>query len=396
MGDPTQPTLSSLEPSLPSRNYFDPEQYQRELEAIWYRNWLCVGRMEELSEPRDYKVVEVGSQSILVTRDREGQLHAFHNTCRHRGSALCTQARGRFRGNAIVCPYHAWTYSLAGELKGTPHQLRSPDFRTEDFPLYRVALDTWGGFIFVNLLGEAAPPLAEGLDELTDEVANWSLDPLRVGRRIECTMACNWKIFWENFLECLHCPGVHPELCRIVPIFGRGLQAEDDDPNCPPELVGRGTAPLAPGALTWTLDGQTELPELPGLDDADRERGQSFGMLLPSVFVCAHIDYVRTARILPVSPEQTRLVVEWLFSKEALDRGDPGLPERATALGALVTEQAARVCEINQRGLRCLCHEGGVLLPQEYEVHDFHRWVRNALDEAPREPSGVRSSETKR
>ena len=106
MGDPTQPTLSRLEPSLPSRSYFDPEQYQRELEAIWYRNWLCIGRIEELSEPRDYKVVEVGSQSILVTRDHEGRLHAFHNTCRHRGSVLCTQERGRLPGNAIVCPYH--------------------------------------------------------------------------------------------------------------------------------------------------------------------------------------------------------------------------------------------------------------------------------------------------
>jgi Rieske 2Fe-2S family protein len=270
MDNPTRPTLSHLEPSLPSRSYFDPDHYQRELEAIWYRSWLCIGRAEELAEPRHYKVVDIGSQSILVTRDRKGQLYAFHNTCRHRGSVLCEQARGRFRGNAIVCPYHAWAYSLDGELKGTPHQLRSPDFDTQDFSLYRVALDTWGGFIFVNLLGEAAPPLADGLDGLTYEVANWPLEALRVGRRIERTLACNWKIFWENFLECFHCPTVHPELCRIVPIYGRGLQAEDEDPNCAPELVGRGAAPLAPGAVTWSLDGQTDLPELPGLDDADR------------------------------------------------------------------------------------------------------------------------------
>ncbi len=85
-----------------------------------------------------------------------------------------------------------------------------------------MALDTWDGFMFVNLLGEAAPPLADGLHELTNEVANWSLEPLCVGRRIERTKASNWKIFWENYLECFHCPGVHPELCRIVPIFGRG------------------------------------------------------------------------------------------------------------------------------------------------------------------------------
>jgi Rieske 2Fe-2S family protein len=381
MDDRTRPILSNLEPSLPSRSYIDPEHYQRELEAIWYRSWLCVGRAEEIAEPRDYKVVEVGNQSIVVTRDQEGQLHAFHNTCRHRGSLLCTESRGRFRGNAIVCPYHGWTYSLAGELKGAPHQVRSPDFRTRDFSLYRVAIETWGGFVFVNLLGDEAKPFADEFEDLIGETANWSFEPLRVGRRVERRLACNWKIFWENYMECFHCPGVHPELCRIVPIFGRGLQAEEDDPNCPPELVGKDTAPLAPGAVTWTLDGKTELPELPGLDAADRARGHSFGTLLPSVFVCAHVDLVRTGRLLPLSPEETLIVVEWLFPKDVLERGDPGLPERATALGALVLEQDARVCELNQQGLRCLRHDRGVLVPQEYEVRNFHRWLRGALGE---------------
>jgi Rieske 2Fe-2S family protein len=147
--------------------------------------------------------------------------------------------------------------------------------------------------------------------------------------------------------------------------------------------VGRGTAPLAPGAVTWSLDGQTELPELPGLDDSDRERGQTFGVLVPSMFVCAHIDYVRFVRTLPVSPEETRLVVEWLFSSDVLERGDTGVLDRMTALGALVVEQDARACELNQRGLRWRRHEQGVLVPQESDVHDFHRWVRNALGELP-------------
>jgi Rieske 2Fe-2S family protein len=381
MDDSTRPTLSRLEPSLPSDSYFNPENYQRELEAIWYRNWLCIGRADELPEPRQYKVVEVGSQNILVTRDSDGRLQAFHNTCRHRGSVLCTETSGRFRANAIVCPYHGWTYSLSGELKGAPHQLPTPDFHTRDFPLYRVALDTWGGFVFVNLLGEEAPPLAERLEEETGELENWPLEKLRVGRRIERTLACNWKIFWENFLECFHCPGVHPELCRIVPVYGRGLQAEEEDPNCPPERVGGWTTPLAPGAVTWSLDGQTELPVLPGLDDADRERGQTFGVLVPSMFVCAHIDYVRSVRALPVSPEKTRLVVEWLFSEEVIERGDPEVLKRTTELGTRVVEQDARACELNQKGLHCLPHAQGVLVPQEYGVHEFHRWVSRALDE---------------
>ena len=137
--------------SLPSRWYYDPAQHARELEAIWYRDWVCVGREEELREAGDYFVAAVGDESLVVTRDRDGRLHAFHNTCRHRGSRLCTVPRGRFAGGRIVCPYHAWSYALSGELLATPKMELPRDFRREEHALYAVHVDTWGGFLFVNL-----------------------------------------------------------------------------------------------------------------------------------------------------------------------------------------------------------------------------------------------------
>jgi len=373
--------LRGDEPTLPSDWYIDPAHHRRELASIWYRRWVCVGREEELGAPRDFAVVGIGDQSVLLARDLDGGLRAFHNTCRHRGSRLCDEERGRLRGAAIVCPYHGWTYGLDGSLRGARHQVESPAFRREEHSLYPVAVDSWGGFLFVNLQGEAAPPLSTELGDAPEELGAWPLASLRVGHREVLALACNWKVFWENFSECFHCPGVHPELSRLVPIYGRGLQDPADEGASPPAKDADGSGPLAPGAVTWTLDGRSELPPLPGLGEAERRRGQVFGVSWPSTFVVAHVDYARSVRLRPIGPEQTELVVEWLFDPAVLASGDLDL-ERIVALGRLVVEQDSRACERNQQGLHSLAHRQGVLVPQEYGVFAFQQWVREQLDGA--------------
>jgi Rieske 2Fe-2S family protein len=375
--------LPRLERTLPGVYYLDPEHYRRELDVFWFRRWLYACRAENVARARDYQVIEVGDQSILITRDLAGRLHAFHNTCRHRGSILCPEPQGRFVGASIVCPYHGWTYSLEGELLGARHQLPSADFRAEDHPLYRVAVDEWAGCVFVNLLGESAPPLREALGEIPATLASWPIEDLVVGHRITRVVECNWKIFWENFAECFHCPRVHPELCEIVPIYGRGLQNPAEDAGyVPPEgaAADAGLPGLAPGAVTWSLDGQTDLPHFPDLTETERRRGQTFGILRPGVFLVAHVDYARIVRVLPRGPERIELSTEWLFPASVVASPDFDR-ERATALGALVVEQDARICELNQRGLHCRRHDTGVLVPQEYGVHEFQSWVRRELDE---------------
>jgi len=372
--------LRGDEPTLPSQWYIDPAHHRRELASIWYRRWLCVGREDELPAPRDFAVAGIGDQSVLLVRDQDGGLRAFHNTCRHRGSRLCDEERGRLRGAAIVCPYHGWTYGLDGSLRGARYQIESPAFRREEHSLHPVAVDCWGGFLFVNLQGEAAPPLLSELGEAPGALGAWPLASLRVGHREVLELACNWKVFWENFSECFHCPGVHPELSRLVPIYGRGLLDPADEGAPPSEKEAERPGPLAPGAVTWTLDGRSELPPLPGLGEAERRRGQVFGVSWPSTFVVAHVDYVRSVRLRPIGPERTELVVEWLFDPALLARGDLDL-ERIVALGRLVVEQDSRACERNQQGLHSLAHRQGVLVPQEYGVFAFQQWVREQLGE---------------
>ena len=140
----TREALKRVQPGLPATWYRDPEHYRRELEVFWHDRWIAVAREEEISAPGDWRAVRVGTQSLVILRTEGGELKAFHNVCRHRGSVLCTGESGRFQRQRIVCPYHAWTYDLAGQLVATPRRMATADFRMEDYPLYGVTSGTWG------------------------------------------------------------------------------------------------------------------------------------------------------------------------------------------------------------------------------------------------------------
>ncbi|OBQ62024.1 MULTISPECIES: aromatic ring-hydroxylating oxygenase subunit alpha [Mesorhizobium] len=368
--------LTQTEPTLPSSAYWDAAAYQLDLDAIWYKNWLLVCREADLAQPLAFRRFRIGTQDIIVLRDDTGALRAFHNTCRHRGSQLCQESEGRLKARLITCPYHAWSYSLRGDLVRVPSKSLPDGFDKADHPLYRVALSVWRGFVFINLQEDAAGSAQASFDPASGNLGNWPLETLVAGHVLRKVMHCNWKIFWENFNECLHCPGVHKDLSRLVPIYGRGLMSRHDDPewtrhadNDAPEFSGG----LRAGAETWSSDGKTHGPVFSGLTPAERAAGQTYATSLPSMFIVGHVDYVRTVRLVPLGPEQTELVAEWLFAPEALAATDI---DNIIAFGTQVLEEDAAICEVNQKGLRSMRHAAGVLMPEEYELHRFHNWVR--------------------
>jgi len=367
--------------SLPSAWYYDPAQYARELEAVWYRDWVPIARAEDLPKAGDYVVEKVGIEGLVVTRDRDGRPRAFHNTCRHRGSMLCTEPRGHFASGRIVCPYHAWTYALSGELVATPRMELPADFRREDHMLYEAPIESWGGFLFVNL-GERPPPLVAALGEEAKNIERWPLADLESVHRETSVLACNWKVFWENYSECYHCPGVHPELCRLMPLYREGLLSYSDRRMAAPEegAIDDTRPRVAPGVVTWTLDGQTRLPPIEGPSDFDRALGVVFASFTASLFVVAHPDYVRSVRILPRGPESIELTVDWLLPRGVAARHPLEL-ESMIAMGQLLIAQDGRVCELNQQGLRSRRHRQGVLMPQEHALLEFHDWLRTRLGE---------------
>jgi len=299
-------TLTEVKKTLPASWYYEPQQYERELDAIWYRDWICVGRLESLARDGAWFVTTIGKQKIIVTRVSDDRIVAFHNTCRHRGSELCRDDAGQFRNGRIICPYHAWTYSLQGELIATPRRLETDDFELQDYALYPVHADSWGGFIFLNLSATPATGLKSYLAEEAENLKSWPLVNMRSVRQEKMTVACNWKIFWENYSECYHCPKIHPELCRVMPVYRQGVFDPVDLPGWQPQFEGdTGVGRVGDGVRTWTRDGQTSLPVIKGLSDAEIAAGVVFTSITGSMYVVAHPDYVRSVRIVPTGPMRT-------------------------------------------------------------------------------------------
>jgi Rieske 2Fe-2S family protein len=365
---------------MPAEAYFDPRRHEQELRRIWQRNWIYVGRSSEIARPREFRSFELGDQRVILVRDDAGALQGFYNTCRHRGAALCRESEGVLRSGAIICPYHAWVYDLQGRLLRTSSKRNGAGFDVADYPLYKIHVRETRGFIFIAL-AEDPPPFERNFDPPLGRLDSWPLDDLVVGHVLTKTIQCNWKIFWENFNECLHCPGVHPSLCQLVPIYGRGLVREGDDPNWAETAANpdpRYNGGLRAGARTWTSDGQLAGVPFPGLSDDERRRGAVYVTCVPSVFIVGHLDYVRVVRVRPLGPEQTELRVEYLFSAETL--ASPSFDERKIVeFTDTVMSEDAEVCELNQRGLHAAPHAAGVVMPEEYLVKNFQDWVEREL-----------------
>ncbi len=372
------PLLTETRDSLPSDWYYDADHYERELEAIWYRDWVCVGRAEEVPNAGDFVVRKIGTQSLIVTRDKDDGIRVFYNTCRHRGSVLCTKENGRFANGRIICPYHTWTYSLAGELVATPGRIESDDFRLSDYSLYDVHVDHWGGFVFVNLSDETEKSLKDFMAGSDERLANWPLEEMVSVHQEVKPLQCNWKLFWENFVECYHCPRHHPELCKIVPIYNKGLLSSYEASGDPRDVdsIERG---MGEGKFTWTIDGQIKLPLIEGLSDEDIEQGMVYASITASMYVVGNPDYVRSVRICPTGAETTDLIVDWYLMPGTKEKHADKI-EHMLELGRLVVEQDGALCELNQKGLKSRAHKHGVLVPQEYGVLDFHEWIKTCLN----------------
>jgi Rieske 2Fe-2S family protein len=372
---PSSPLLDHCPESLPAAWYHDADHFRRELAAIWSRQWIYAGRAADLP-PMTVRRLALAGENLILVKDADGQLSCFHNTCRHRGAELCAAESRKLKSKLITCPYHEWAYDLSGRLVRVPYASPTADFRKEEHGLLKVAVKLWNGFIFV-CLADTPPPFEQAPDMGADALDNWPIADLVTGHTLVKTLACNWKVFWENYNECLHCPGIHPELCEAVPVYGRGYMAPEEAPGWKPSDEPK-QSPLRHGARTWSLNGQTCGPEFPALTEAQRIAGHNFVTLWPTMYVVAHVDYVRVVSLRPLSPETTELRAEWLFPRETLE--SPGFDlANVTGFATLVIEQDGAASEMNQRGLKSSAFKAGRLMPQEFDVYRFQQWVRRQL-----------------
>jgi phenylpropionate dioxygenase-like ring-hydroxylating dioxygenase large terminal subunit len=202
--------------TLPFSWFADPEIFRLEQERIFAHTWQYGGVADWVAEPGQFFTCHAGLVPVVVVRDQDGNLNGFVNICRHRATVI---AQGRGRRETLQCPYHAWTYDLDGRLRAAPRSEREPAFDRANFGLRRVAVDTWGPFVFVNRDLDA-PPLAEFLGGLPGMVQSAGIDfsRLRYRERMDWEMKANWKAVVENYLECYHCPTAHPGFSKLIDV----------------------------------------------------------------------------------------------------------------------------------------------------------------------------------
>ena len=221
----TVETFTAGAKTLAQRYFVAPEVFVEEQGRILSKQWVLVGHQSQIEKAGDYFVSEVtsssdsgatgrGPESLIIIRDKDGKVGGFYNLCRHRGTRLKEDACGH--ASVIQCPYHAWTYGLDGRLVGAPHMDEIPGFDKADYSLHAVNLGLWEGFIFVNLAGEPIP-LEEWFAPLAGKFSHWNLSILRSAKRIDYDVQANWKLIFENYSECYHCPGVHPARSKLTP-----------------------------------------------------------------------------------------------------------------------------------------------------------------------------------
>jgi len=343
--------------TLPWSWYTDPAVLQLERERIFRRSWQYVGHVGDVPEPASFFATSVGDIPVVVVRDREDELRAFLNVCRHRGSIVC---EGSGRRETLQCPYHAWTYGLDGRLVTAPRSKREGGIETGELGLVPLRLDTWGPLLFVNADLDAEP-LEQFLDGLPERIAGAGvdLDALRFLQRSESELDCNWKVSAENFLECYHCPTAHPGFSAVMDVnpdhYLLETSATRMTQHGPPRAVPHGaydpTGEVGRGQFHLLFPG-TVLNVMPGRPNL------SIGPIVPK------------------NAERTSRFLDYFVAEDA----DEAWVEEALAFDAQVGIEDRTLVERVQVGIRTGLIDDGRLLPEsEQLIAHFQALIVDAL-----------------
>jgi glycine betaine catabolism A len=326
--------------TLPGRYYTADDILAEEREKIFAQQWLCIGRADQLESAGSYVLQQVGRDSVIVLRDRGGSVRAFHNVCRHRGTRLCEATQGKL-SETIQCPYHAWTYTLDGRLIGAPHMQDVVGFDKRDYPLHGVALHVWEGFLFLNLSPDPTP-FEDTFAPLTGRFERFEMSRLVRVKQITYTVRSNWKLVFQNYNECLHCPVIHPELSSLMP-----YQSGENDLVDGPYLGG--FMLIAEPNESMTITGRAcGLPLSEALSADDRRRAYYYTML-PNLMLSVHPDYVVYYTLWPVTPNETTVICEWMVHPGSQAAGFD--PQGAIEFWDITNKQDWHICEQSHAGI---------------------------------------------
>jgi len=371
--------------SLEQPFYIDEDYFKLDMEMIYYRDWLFMGHDCELPKAGAYFTVQIGQYPVVIVRGRDNVIRAFHNSCRHRGSRVCTKDHGS--SVRLVCPYHQWAYDLDGKLAFARHM--GDDFDKPGFGLKPVHCESFGGYIFI-CLADKAPDFQPVRDMVAPYMMPHHLKDAKIAFESTIVEKGNWKLVWENNRECYHCAANHPELCRTYPEAPSvtGTDGGADDPEIAGHWARCEDAGL-PSKFQISPDGQFRAARMPLIEDAesytmsgkravarplsDEVTIDRIGTMLlfhyPTTWNHILGDHAISFRVLPLSANETQVTTKWLVHKDAVEGVDYNL-EELTHVWTETNDQDRRIVEENAFGIHSpayepgpysMLHEGGVM-----------------------------------
>lgn len=385
--------------SLPQPLYNDPYMFKADVEEIFEKEWLFVGMTSEVPNAGDYFTVEIAQNPVLIVRGRDGAVNAFHNSCRHRGSRICTAHRGKVAN--LVCPYHQWTYDTSGNLLFAGTEM-GDDFDTKQHGLKKTHCKTAGGFIFV-CLGKEEPQgdFDEFLETLETYMEPYDVDNTKLAVESNMYEKANWKLVLENNRECYHCNGSHPELLNTLLEWDdtndprapqdfldhyADMAAQWDAEGIPHEHKGFGPGlrnrivrmPLKKGTEVMTIDGEHACTKLLGRIK-NRQLGSMRILHLPNSWNHMQSDHFIVFRVLPISAQESMVTTKWFVHKDAVEGVDYDV-ERLRQVWDATNDQDRILGEENQLGINSVGYQPGPYSKTfEFGVINFLEWYSETV-----------------
>lgn len=376
--------------SLEQPFYTNQEFFYFEWQHIWQKKWLYAGNTAQLPKPGDYFIYHLQKDAVIIIRGNKGEVFAHYNTCTHRGSAICKQEKGN--AAKLICPYHQWVFDKDGTLLNA--RLMPGDFCKDDYHLRSLHVKVTEGLIFI-CLADVPPDFSFIHKSLSPYLRPFKIDDAKIACIKQYTLKANWKLVAENFRECYHCGGAHPEYCNAV--IGANLredtalltecrQKDWKAKGLETELVEvtNGTTTYAiryalrPGVESYSVDGKKVC--IPMGTHTDHNAGVVGLVNYPNFWMDAVSDYIWTMKVTAVNTSTTNVEFCWLVDKDAVE-GKDYKTERLTEFWEITGAQDGWLCENNFRGIETRGYRPGPYAPVEDQVINFVDWCVKQLQD---------------
>ncbi len=374
--------------SLEQAFYTNNDVFEAEWEFIFKKHWLYAGNTAQIPKPGDYFLYHLQNDSIIIIRGNNNELHAHYNTCRHRGSAICLNDSGH--AAKLICPYHQWVYDKDGRLLNA--RMMPDDFGKEEYNLHSAHVQVVEGLIFI-CLAETAPDFTPIHKSLSPYLKPYKINEAKLASVKNYTLRANWKLVAENFRECYHCGGAHPEYCNAV--IGANLREDTNELTLAKQKnwnekglattlveVTEGTTtyairyPLRPGIESYSVDGKKV--SMPMGAHTDHDAGVIGLVNYPNFWMDAVSDYMWTMRVTPVNASTTDVQFCWLVDANAVEGKDYTL-QHLTEFWEITGDQDGKLCENNFKGIQSNAYQPGPYAPVEDQVVNFVDWCVKQL-----------------